>query len=175
VDKALIKGDVNNLKYAKAATRCMAVCQAKAQRAAHQIFTDDNSSLAATGTGVAQDLQAPQQPLLTPEAHSQQEAADHLWRTVVQPREDFDSKDAELTAVLASLEGTQQPASGSFIESFGDLLLQVEPNAFPLHHDIPRAQHCHASGMSRCRCALWHSIGTSRKRSTWLARHITIY
>jgi uncharacterized protein YoxC len=71
-----------------------------------------------------------QQPPLTLEELRQQSkvvyaAADQVYSKWSQLSEDVRSKERELDAVLASMQGVQQPALSSSIKIYSDLLLQV--------------------------------------------------
>ena len=78
----------------------------------------------------AQGVPTSQQPPLTLEELRQQSktvyaAADEVYSKWSQLSEDVRSKQRELDAVLASMQGVQQPALSSSIKMYRDLLLQV--------------------------------------------------
>jgi hypothetical protein len=128
IHSLLSKGDTRSLKIAKSVTKCMAVQQAKAQIAAHQSMADRCDSLPLTGTDAGQGVQTrPQPPCVT--VQCQQDEAGQLWCKLIRLRGEVDSKEAELAAMIASLEGIQQPIPSCHLNCYGELLLQVMSNS----------------------------------------------
>jgi hypothetical protein len=138
VQGLLSSGDVDSLKAAQGFTKCIALFRAQAQRAAQQSLANRTGCCSAIGTGAAQGVQRSQQSLLSAEAQSEvlETEADQLYSKLRMLRRNVDSNKADLAALLASMEATQQPACSSQLSAYSDLLLQVSRRPLLSHAGI---------------------------------------
>jgi hypothetical protein len=126
--KLFCQGDVESLRSARDCAILIGHHQAREQRSTPASTPDPIGRFACSDA--AQGVPTSQQPPLTLEELRQQSnvvyaAADQVYSKWSQLSEDVRSKERELDAVLASMQGVQQPALSSSIKIYSDLLLQV--------------------------------------------------
>ena len=92
-----------------------------------------------------QEVQTPQRPQLSIEELRQQrqainEEADHVYRKWTQLRTDVSSKQIELDAAAAALDGVQPSGLSDGLKSYSNLLLQVTGQAGAPRAETPRSK-----------------------------------